>query len=90
MPYEVVLTAAPETQEVQETFAKPPAASYKYESRVLQGIWAAAGGGLNSVTSGNNGTCSASIKYICTAGTNTDGVYSGPAGWGTPNGVSVF
>jgi subtilase family serine protease len=55
-----------------------------------QGIWAAAGGGLNSVTSGNNGTCSASIKYICTAGTNTDGVYSGPAGWGTPNGVSVF
>jgi len=36
------LTAAPETQEVQETFAKPPAASYKYESRVLQGIWAAA------------------------------------------------
>jgi subtilase family serine protease len=53
-------------------------------------IWADAGTGLNSVTSGNNGTCSASYKYICTAGTGTDGVYSGPAGWGTPNGTSDF
>lgn len=53
-------------------------------------IWNAAGSGLNSVTSGNNGTCSSSYKYICTAGTGTDGVYSGPAGWGTPSGTSVF
>jgi hypothetical protein len=46
------------------------------------------------VTSGNNltkrGKCGSAYAYICTAGTGTDGVYSGPAGWGTPNGLSDF
>ncbi|MER7971224.1 S53 family peptidase [Streptomyces sp. NPDC096080] len=39
---------------------------------------------LNDVTSGNNGSCSAS--YLCTAKSG----YDGPTGWGTPEGVSAF
>jgi len=57
-------------------------------------FWKAAGGGLFSVTSGNNlagrAKCSSAYPYICTAGTNDDGVYSGPGGWGTPKGASTF
>jgi subtilase family serine protease len=57
-------------------------------------FWTNAGKGLWPVTSGNNlakrGKCGSAYAYICTAGTNTDGVYSGPAGWGTPNGISDF
>jgi len=59
-----------------------------------QTIWQDAGTGLWSVTSGNNlasrGRCNSSYPYICTAGTGSDGVYSGPAGWGTPDGTSDF
>jgi subtilase family serine protease len=59
-----------------------------------QTIWNDAGTGLWSVTSGNNlasgETCPSAYPYICTAGTNDDGVYSGPAGWGTPNGLTDF
>lgn len=55
-----------------------------------QRIWHDRGSGLNAITSGNNGTCSQSYKYICTAGTNDDGVYSGPGGWGTPKGLSDY
>ena len=44
----------------------------------------AAGGGLNDVTSGSNGTCD--VAYLCTAG---DG-YDGPTGLGTPDGVTAF
>ncbi|MBV8489155.1 MAG: peptidase S8 [Candidatus Eremiobacteraeota bacterium] len=59
-----------------------------------QGFWANSGAGLNAVTSGNNigsgQSCATAIKYICTAGTGTDGNYSGPTGWGTPNGSSAF
>jgi subtilase family serine protease len=57
-------------------------------------IWTNKGAGLYNITSGNNlapgGSCNASYPYICTAGTNDDGVYSGPGGWGTPDGVSDF
>jgi subtilase family serine protease len=57
-------------------------------------FWTNAGKGLNAVTSGNNlasgKKCNSSYTYICTAGTNADGVYSGPTGWGTPNGDSDF
>jgi subtilase family serine protease len=57
-------------------------------------IWNKAGAGLWSVTSGNNlasgKSCNSSYTYICTAGTGIDGVYSGPAGWGTPDGLSDF
>jgi len=59
-----------------------------------QRIWNDAGSGLYSVTSGNNlasrGKCNSAYPYICTAGTNTDGVYSGPTGWGTPDGTTDF
>lgn len=37
---------------------------------------------LHKITSGSDGSCSGS--YLCTAGTNQFGQYSGPAGWGTP------
>lgn len=57
-------------------------------------FWTGAGSGLYSVTSGNNLTgrakCPTAYPYICTAGTNDDGVYSGPAGWGTPNGTTTY
>jgi subtilase family serine protease len=57
-------------------------------------FWTNAGKGLYSVTSGNNlakgKKCGSAYAYICTAGTNTDGVYSGPTGWGTPDGISDF
>ncbi len=39
---------------------------------------------LNDVTSGSNGSCSAS--YLCTAGAG----YDGPTGLGTPNGAKPF
>jgi len=59
-----------------------------------QKIWNDAGAGLWSVTSGNNLSgstkCGSAYAYICTAGTGTDGVYSGPAGWGTPDGLTDF
>ena len=29
-------------------------------------------------------------SYLCTAGTNEFGTYSGPTGWGTPNGIGAF
>jgi subtilase family serine protease len=37
---------------------------------------------LHVISSGSNGSCGGS--YLCTAGTNQFGVYSGPSGWGTP------
>lgn len=43
---------------------------------------------LYSVTSGSDGSCSP--KYLCTAGTGQYKDYSGPAGWGTPNGIGAF
>ncbi len=41
---------------------------------------------LFDVTSGNNGRCSASARYLCTAGAG----YDGPTGLGTPNGTGAF
>jgi subtilase family serine protease len=29
-------------------------------------------------------------SYLCTAGTGQYGTYSGPTGWGTPNGIGAF
>jgi len=40
------------------------------------------------ISSGSDGSCSP--RYLCTAGTNEYGNYSGPAGWGTPNGIGAF
>jgi subtilase family serine protease len=41
-------------------------------------------GSLNDITSGSNGSCSAS--YLCNAGAG----YDGPTGLGTPNGLGAF
>jgi subtilase family serine protease len=40
------------------------------------------------ISQGNNGSCGGS--YLCTAGTGQFKTYSGPAGWGTPNGTGLF
>ena len=53
-------------------------------------IWTDAGNGLFPVTTGNNGTCSKEARYLCTAGTKQHGVFAGPIGWGTPNGITDF
>jgi subtilase family serine protease len=43
---------------------------------------------LHYISIGNNGTCGGS--YLCTAGTEQFKTYSGPSGWGTPNGIGAF
>ena len=43
-------------------------------------------GSFNDVTSGSNGTCPATVAYLCTSVSGFDG----PTGLGTPNGVSGF
>jgi hypothetical protein len=43
---------------------------------------------LYPVLTGNDGDCGGS--YLCTAGTKQYGTYSGPGGWGTPNGTGAF
>jgi subtilase family serine protease len=46
---------------------------------------------LHYISSGANG-CPPSLggSYLCTAGTGQFGTYSGPTGWGTPNGIGAF
>ncbi len=46
----------------------------------------------HSITTGTDDDCPASLKgtYLCTAGTGQFGSYSGPTGWGTPNGIGAF
>ncbi|MGB8909344.1 MAG: S8 family serine peptidase [Candidatus Cybelea sp.] len=46
---------------------------------------------IHVISSGSNG-CPASLQgsYLCTAGTGQFGTYSGPTGWGTPNGIGAF
>jgi subtilase family serine protease len=43
---------------------------------------------LHKITSGNDGSCGGT--YLCTAGTNQFGQYSGPGGFGTPKGIKAF
>lgn len=43
---------------------------------------------LHSIREGSDGNCGDS--YLCTAGTGQYGTYSGPTGWGTPNGIGAF
>jgi subtilase family serine protease len=47
--------------------------------------------GLHVISSGNN-DCPPRLvgSYLCTAGTDEFGTYSGPTGWGTPNGIGAF
>ena len=46
---------------------------------------------LHVISSGTNG-CPPRLRgsYLCVAGTDEFGTYSGPAGWGTPNGIGAF
>jgi subtilase family serine protease len=43
---------------------------------------------LHAITSGSDGSCGGS--YLCQAGTKQFKTYSGPAGWGTPNGIKAY
>jgi hypothetical protein len=47
---------------------------------------------LHAVTSGQIANCPPSLKgsYLCAAGTGQFKTYSGPTGWGTPNGIADF
>jgi subtilisin family serine protease len=46
---------------------------------------------LHVISSGTN-NCPRGLRgsYLCTAGTDEFGTYSGPAGWGTPNGIGAL
>lgn len=43
---------------------------------------------LHYISIGNDGSCNG--EYLCQAGTEQFGTYSGPAGWGTPNGIKAY
>jgi hypothetical protein len=43
---------------------------------------------LHAISEGSDGSCGGS--YLCTAGTGQYFTYSGPTGWGTPNGIGAF
>jgi subtilase family serine protease len=45
---------------------------------------------LHAITKGNDGCSGVNPKYLCRAGTGEFGQYSGPGGWGSPNGVGAF
>jgi len=55
-------------------------------------FWANKGAGLYTVTSGTIVRCPAKYQgtYLCDAGTGQFGNFSGPDGWGVPNGASAF
>ncbi len=40
------------------------------------------------ISTGDDGSCGG--EYLCTAGTNQFGTYSGPGGWGTPDGIKAY
>lgn len=43
---------------------------------------------LHTISKGSDGRCGGS--YLCTAGTGQYFTYSGPTGWGSPNGIEAF
>jgi Ricin-type beta-trefoil lectin domain len=45
---------------------------------------------LHTITSGQVGTCESTRLYLCNAADHLGNGYSGPAGWGTANGVAAF
>jgi subtilase family serine protease len=54
-------------------------------------------GAFHAITSGDNEDavahtfmCPGFILYICQAGTHMNGTYSGPTGWGSPNGLRAL
>lgn len=47
-------------------------------------------GSLFPVTIGSNGRCEANRLYLCDATHPLSSGYNGPAGWGTPDGITAF
>jgi subtilase family serine protease len=47
---------------------------------------------MHVISSGTDDSCPPSLagSYLCTAGTGQYKTYSGPTGWGTPNGIGAF
>jgi subtilase family serine protease len=47
---------------------------------------------LHAITKGSIVDCPSKYEstYLCKAGTNQFGQYSGPSGWGTPNGIGAY
>jgi subtilase family serine protease len=47
---------------------------------------------LHAITTGDVTNCPANLSntYLCKAGTNQFGQYSGPTGWGSPKGIGAF
>lgn len=47
---------------------------------------------IHTIASGSISGCPPSLggTYLCSAGTGQFGTYSGPTGWGTPNGIGAF
>jgi hypothetical protein len=45
---------------------------------------------LYPVTTGSDGSCESSRRYLCNATDSLSNGYNGPAGWGTPDGVIAF
>ncbi|HLY02770.1 MAG TPA: S8 family serine peptidase [Candidatus Cybelea sp.] len=43
---------------------------------------------MHYISSGTDGYCGG--EYLCTAGTDQFGTYSGPSGWGTANGIDAY
>jgi subtilase family serine protease len=43
---------------------------------------------IHYISSGSDGSCGG--EYLCQAGTKQFQTYSGPGGWGTPNGIGAF
>jgi hypothetical protein len=43
---------------------------------------------LHYISSGSDGSCGG--EYLCEAGTGQFHTYSGPSGWGTPNGIALY
>jgi hypothetical protein len=47
-------------------------------------------GSLYPVTTGADGSCESNRLYLCNATDSLSNGYNGPAGWGTPDGITAF
>jgi hypothetical protein len=47
-------------------------------------------GSLYPVATGSDGSCEANRLYLCNAADSLSSGYNGPAGWGTPDGITAF
>jgi hypothetical protein len=56
--------------------------SYLYESGQAANLY--------PVASGSDGSCESTRLYLCDASDSLSNGYNGPAGWGTPDGITAF